>query len=143
MSDLQRVLCAIDGSDHAAMALAHAIDMCAESGATLYAVVVAETGVDRRERAEEIASAAAADAEARGVTATPHVVTGEPAHAICVAAEELNADIVVMGSRGHGAITSALLGSVSRAVSKECSRPVTVVATVDVPTNPVTGQPRR
>ena len=39
----------------------------------------------------------------------------------------MSPDIVVLGSRGLGAIGSALMGSVSRAVVKKCTRPVTVV----------------
>jgi nucleotide-binding universal stress UspA family protein len=44
----------------------------------------------------------------------------------------MNADLIVVGSRGHGAITSALLGSVSRGILAESRRPVMIVRSTPV-----------
>ena len=50
--------------------------------------------------------------------------TGE---SIVAVADEKKADLIVLGSRGRGAVTSAILGSVSHAVLRRASRPVLVV----------------
>ena len=42
-------------------------------------------------------------------------------------AEQLDAHMVILGARGMGAIESALVGSVSKAVISRCTRPVLVV----------------
>ncbi|HNH37987.1 MAG TPA: universal stress protein, partial [Microthrixaceae bacterium] len=59
------------------------------------------------------------------------VETGEPGLAIVAAAEEIGADVIVIGSRGRGAIKRALLGSVSSHVVHNASCPVVVTQTHD------------
>lgn len=54
------------------------------------------------------------------------VVMGAPAHAICDVAAELSATTVVIGSRGHGGIKRAVLGSVSDHVVRHSPCPVLV-----------------
>ena len=39
----------------------------------------------------------------------------------------MNVDLIIVGSRGHGTIATALLGSVSRGILGESKRPVLVV----------------
>jgi nucleotide-binding universal stress UspA family protein len=55
------------------------------------------------------------------------VLAGEPASAICEAAAELDAEAIVIGSRGRGGLKRALLGSVSDYVVRNA--PCTVVVT--------------
>jgi nucleotide-binding universal stress UspA family protein len=52
---------------------------------------------------------------------------GDPATAICEVAREVGADVVVVGSRGHGFLRRALLGSVSSHVLHHAPCPVLVV----------------
>jgi nucleotide-binding universal stress UspA family protein len=71
--------------------------------------------------------AAAKVATAHGVDATTKLLTGIASDEIVAYADELDADLIVIGSRGHGAVLNALLGSVSRAVLSDSKRPVVVV----------------
>ncbi|RLB33266.1 MAG: universal stress protein [Deltaproteobacteria bacterium] len=55
------------------------------------------------------------------------VKIGHPVEEILKTAESINADLLVLGARGHGVIADALLGSVSRRVLRRCKRPVLVI----------------
>ena len=66
----------------------------------------------------------------RGVLFTTEVVAGRPADEIVAYADSIGADLIVMGSRGRGAVSGALLGSVSRDVLHESRTPVVVVPSI-------------
>lgn len=70
---------------------------------------------------------AAALAAERGVIATTALLRGETVDAIVEYAGSHDADLVVVGSRGHGPLTGALLGSVSLGVLRRAGRPVAIV----------------
>lgn len=75
-------------------------------------------------RHAEVTAAALTEAGVTGVETK--VVLGAPAHAICDVAAELSAATVVIGSRGHGGIKRAVLGSVSDHVVRHSPCPVLV-----------------
>jgi nucleotide-binding universal stress UspA family protein len=52
---------------------------------------------------------------------------GDPGAAICDAADELEADLVVVGNHGRNALARLVLGSTSTYVVHHCRRPVLVV----------------
>jgi nucleotide-binding universal stress UspA family protein len=86
----------------------------AEDGALAAASRTAEAGVAR--------------AAAGGLHATAQPVVSAPAwEEISRVATEVVADAIVVGSRGHGALVGALLGSVSEALTRHAGRPVLVV----------------
>jgi nucleotide-binding universal stress UspA family protein len=66
-------------------------------------------------------------AAAKGIVARSVSVLGDPVLEVPAYAERMNADLIVIGSRGLGGVTSALLGSVSRGVLKHADRPVLIV----------------
>lgn len=56
-----------------------------------------------------------------------HLVLGHPGDKICEIADQLGADTVVVGSRGHSKLEKMFLGSVSDYVVRHCAVPVVVV----------------
>ena len=66
-------------------------------------------------------------ARAAGLEAQGRVACGKPWRAICDLADELNAAAIVLGARGLSRVQSALLGSVSAAVSVHAGRPVLII----------------
>jgi nucleotide-binding universal stress UspA family protein len=61
-----------------------------------------------------------------GLTVETGVLEGRPASAIAEEADRIRADLIVLGARGHGAIESMLLGSVSAEVLDSAHVPVLV-----------------
>src|SRR4051812_10580857 len=53
--------------------------------------------------------------------------SGDVVHGVVGAAESANADLVVVGSRGHGGVSGVLLRSVSNALLSTSTRPLVVV----------------
>ncbi|WEO99277.1 universal stress protein [Streptomyces sp. FXJ1.172] len=66
------------------------------------------------------------------------VVEGEPAHALVRAAAE--AEMLVLGSRGHGPVVGFLLGSVGLQAIAESGRPVVLVRAGDRPAAEAAGR---
>lgn len=64
-----------------------------------------------------------------GIPATPHVRSGDPAAEILGAARDLEADLIVAGSRGLGALERLVLGSVARNVLLHADSSVLIVRT--------------
>lgn len=62
-----------------------------------------------------------------GVPAEPRVEVGEPGTTVCEVAAEVGADVVVLGSHGHGWLQRVLLGSVSHYVLQHAPCPVLVM----------------
>jgi nucleotide-binding universal stress UspA family protein len=56
------------------------------------------------------------------------IVRGKAWKAICETADEVDADLIVLGARGLSRVQSALLGSVSAAVTVHAGRPVLIVS---------------
>lgn len=136
---MKLIVHATDGSSEAAEALDLAIELAQETGATLACMSVHVrhagvkglnppiTEVEQPHGAEHLAEAAAATARAVGVAAKAYALAGDPATEIARAAKDLEADLIVVGSRGFGGLHGALVGSVSRALMTRSSVPVTVV----------------
>ena len=80
-----------------------------------------------RTHAEATLGDAIARAEEAGVAIRTRLTTGDPAEQICAYAEEIDARLIAIGTRGHGTVASLLLGSVSNAVIRGAPCPVLVV----------------
>ncbi|HJL17340.1 MAG TPA: universal stress protein [Sandaracinaceae bacterium LLY-WYZ-13_1] len=139
---MKRILVAVDGSDGSNRAARFAADLAQGTGAALELLHVydAPTAVhlglralskeELGEKGEGIAhgSISAAEKAIGGrVAAEHHLTFGHPDKEIVTRAEEIDADLIVLGSRGLRDLEGILLGSVSRKVLARSKRPVTVV----------------
>jgi nucleotide-binding universal stress UspA family protein len=70
---------------------------------------------------------ARADLEAAGVRVETRLVSAKPADALLAVAEEVDAELVVVGTVGESPLSGALLGSVVLKLVQRCRRPLLVV----------------
>ncbi len=63
----------------------------------------------------------------QGLEAEALFVQGTTVETILEQADKIDAELIVLGSHGHGALRRALLGSVSEGVMQRGSRPVLIV----------------
>lgn len=137
---MKTIVLATDGSDQAASALDVAIELATAAGAKLEVVSVQPPSpvgrggggprvleVEQKNGTQHIAEAAVKIAAAAGVDATAHTAHGDVVDCLCDATVTLNADLLVVGSRGHGPVAGTLMGSVSHALIKRSPVPVTIV----------------
>lgn len=75
--------------------------------------------------------AISANLRSLGVDTRAILLKGRPAELILRKAEDLEADMVLMGSHGHGIFRKALLGSVSESVMRRSSCNVMIVPTIE------------
>jgi nucleotide-binding universal stress UspA family protein len=140
----KRVLIGIDGSDESSAALRTAADIAQAMNAELEIVYVvprqlpagpdayARSDEERRDLGEQqYAAALLAQAERScrrpGLDVITETETGAVAETLADVADTRRADLVVVGHRGRGTVTRALLGSVADRLVQICTRPVLVV----------------
>jgi nucleotide-binding universal stress UspA family protein len=150
------ILICYDGSEDARAAIAHAADLMPQQPATVLTVWQPffhwasrasfglgglptfpdslEIDQASRDRAAEIAGEGSELAERAGLKsqATTCAQNSTIARAILGRAEELNADAIVMGSRGRSGVKSLVLGSVSHDVVQRADRAVVIVPSAEV-----------
>jgi nucleotide-binding universal stress UspA family protein len=140
-----RILLATDGSEEADLAALRAVDLADASDSELHVVHVGVVPsflksypgtlgyYDKlyeqiEEESRELLRKQTWRVKAVGGTvAGTHLRMGEVALEIVALAEELGADLIVMGSRGLGGVRRALMGSVSDSVVRHAHCPVLVV----------------
>lgn len=146
---MQRILVATDGSRSSVEAVAFGVDLASEHNTELIFVhvvplldVVPAMGFggisgalphDIGEYDQALLDEAAASAAEHEIVATTALLRGDPVDEIVTYADTHDVDLIIVGSRGHGAFTSALLGSVSRGVLADAKRPVLIVRAAPVP----------
>jgi len=139
---MKRILIATDGSPSAQEAVAFGLELAADQDAVATFVCVvpavdvvptggfgltASTPHEVRDADYEPLERAREQAEGAGVASHARLLRGEAVNEIVAFADVIDADLIVVGSRGHGTLASTLLGSVSRGVLHEARRPVLVV----------------
>jgi nucleotide-binding universal stress UspA family protein len=121
---VKTIVIATDGSASARAATDFGLQLARQLDSTVVFVHVAP-----REPAEDRGplGTAATSAASRGVVATTELLVGDAADEIVAYADSVDADAIVVGTRGHGQIAGALIGSVSQRVLRDARLPVLVV----------------
>jgi nucleotide-binding universal stress UspA family protein len=142
MAGNARIVVGFDGSEPSERALAWATEEAKLRGAVLEIVMAWEVaGVvyaygyvpsllpsleeEARDAAEKILAETAEKARAAGVEVETEARRGQAADELVEAAE--GADLLVIGSRGHGGFTGLLLGSVSAQCAHHARCPLVIV----------------
>jgi len=149
------VLLATDGSEEASLATQTAVEIAEKTGSQLpvihvygvapiyplYPEATDPGGVEMQapvleeeleslseQRAREVLATAVEKVQSAGGTvAQAHLREGGVPHEIVALAEDTGVGLIVAGSRGHGGIRRALMGSVSDSVVRHAHCPVLVV----------------
>jgi len=135
---VRRIVVGVDGSEHALAALRWAASERALRGAELWAVLAWQMPpagllpLDEepwRQAAEQMLRESVTAVFGADPSATVHPLLryGAAAPTVLNAAAEFDADLLVVGSRGHGGVAGLLLGSVSTACVHRAGCPVLVV----------------
>lgn len=82
---------------------------------------------ERYREEEEQLAALVAQLRETGVDATAGLALGDPVKTVLTEAKRLGAELIVMGSHGHGFLFDAVMGSVSSGVLRHTEVPVLVV----------------
>ncbi|MBF0588476.1 MAG: universal stress protein [Magnetococcales bacterium] len=65
-----------------------------------------------------------------GLSVTPVLIQGDTVDKIMEESQRLHADLLVLGSHGHGALYNLVMGSVCEEVLHRCSRPMLLIPPV-------------
>lgn len=119
------IVVGVDGAEHSRTAVLWATQEARRRNATLHLVLSSDPA--RADYAEETLEAVAAEcrSEAPDLEIIEEVSLDHPVHTLVRRSAE--AQLVVVGSRGHGGFVNALLGSVSAPLAAESACPVIVM----------------
>lgn len=145
---MKRIIAAVDFSNATAGVVGTAAEMAKAFGAELHLLHVIEPEPtytaygftpdefpaihtfheETRTRAQKTLDEAAARVAAPNLTPITHLGDGSPLHVLEAKVKEIGADLVILGSHGHGVVASLLLGSVAEGMVRK-----SIVATLVVP----------
>jgi nucleotide-binding universal stress UspA family protein len=140
MTDKGRVVVGVDGSESSQRALVFALDegrlrdwevevvhawSVTAIVASPYVAVPYYSEADMEASGAEILDQALAAADTTGITITRHLVNGASAPTLLKAAQSAN--LLVVGTRGHGGFAGLLLGSTSQHCAQHPPCPVVIV----------------
>jgi nucleotide-binding universal stress UspA family protein len=137
-----RILVATDGSREAELALTTAADLAKSTDSELHVVHVGEMPLvyhperhayqaeyeEHEKEAQQLLESQVERIDGAGAkVAQAHLRMGRADEEIVELAQSIDAGLIVMGSRGHGRLRRALVGSVSESVVRHAHCPVTIV----------------
>ncbi|MFB6202643.1 MAG: universal stress protein [Halorhabdus sp.] len=134
------ILVGTDGSAPANKAVVHALEQAELTGATLHAIFVVDTErfsepalssielitQDIEEWGAAELAEVAERAEDLGLDVVTHCCHGKPWHEIVSYADEVDADLIVLGYQGEEHIDPGHIGSVADRVVRNAGRPVLI-----------------
>lgn len=137
----ERILLAVDGSEHGVRAARTAGDLSRAMNSQRIRIVVAyepippylgEPNLQQAIDTRLIQAKTILEAAVKAVGETPaeihtELIEGSPAEAIISVAVTRSSDVIVMGSRGLGRIAGAVLGSTSQKVVTHAPCPVLII----------------
>lgn len=140
---IEKILVPVDFSPHSAKAVAVAVEFAKAFSAEIhllhaYSLPVGVVGPydyqipanilgEMRESAARRVDEEAEKVSSQGVKATGMITEGVPTQAIVEAAEQIGADLIVMGTRGHTGLKHVVLGSVAERTIRHAPCPVLTV----------------
>lgn len=119
---VRRILVATDGSAHAKRAIVTLGTFPWLDGVEIQVMSVSE----RRVEAESAVSDAADALMGTDADIETKILGGRPTHAIAQQVEAFDADLIVMGARGHGGIRRVVVGSTTSAITGSVDRSILV-----------------
>ena len=146
---MKKIVVATDGSPASAEAVAFGVELATEHegelmfvhvvpaldvvpvsgfGVGIGSALLHEPAAEDRAALEDAAAVAAR----AGIYSTTALLVGDTVDEIVAYADSHDADLIIVGSRGRGALAETLLGSVSRGVLRESRRPVLIVRAAPV-----------
>jgi nucleotide-binding universal stress UspA family protein len=142
----EKIVVGTDGSASATKAVEHAASLAAVTGAQLHIamarpsipalvapdmMIASAEWTSATDQATQAALQSAADAAAAAGagSTTTHQLSGDPADALLSLCDDIEADLLVIGSRGMQGARRFLLGSVSSRCAHHANRSVLIVHT--------------
>jgi len=138
----ETVVIATDGSESAERAVEVALDIADRFDADVHALCVVDerelSGApeavrdDLKRALEAVADESLESIAAHGAGSVSTAIReGTPTTEICAFAEDVDADMVALGTRGRHGDDAYLLGSVAEEVTRRCPKPVLTVRQLD------------
>ena len=145
MSDIRNIMVAVDFSDISPHLIRYAVDLARKVGAAIHLVnVINQRDVEALQRVAQATSefsfpahletmredrlngmsALLSDLDIPADAVGRHVRQGTPFEALTSAIKELDADFLVMGTRGRGQFTGMLFGSTAARMLSKCPVPL-------------------
>lgn len=136
---IRRIVVGVDGSENSRLALIWAVDLAEAFDAEVVAVhapgLLVRVDADHLEPTQRhrdqirrrFESEWCRPLDRSGLRSRRLLVDGNPVSAMLVAGDDLDADLLVVGSRGIGGFPALALGSTSHQLVQYASRPVLVV----------------
>ena len=132
--DIKTILLGYDGSEGADQAARLASAVARRNNARILVVTafsgfgdpMGEKASEKNSEAHDMAQELVLELRAAGIEAESDVLEGHASEALLRAAEAHDADLIVVGRRGHGLTAGLLLGSTSEDVVRQAKVPVLV-----------------